>query len=191
MESPPSAQKSSISWLHSVIKDEHNLPKHFYTHNYSIRIGQYGPKSLKKQAAISYSSPSPECTEFLGPRICFLMGSVGSTAEWIEDPFSKMGVQAPLCLCLQQGHFSPAQLSPSRGSRMWQCCRDPAALHSQPQQCCLSGLHNIPIFCICLFPLLYQGKRKIKTSVHDAQTMIFPSKDLSEDFRTRKERLNA
>jgi len=49
-ESSHSAQKSSISGLHPVIKDEPNLPKHFCTHNYSIRIGLYGPKSLKEQA---------------------------------------------------------------------------------------------------------------------------------------------
>lgn len=56
------------------MKDEPNLPKHFCTHNYSIRIGLYGPKSFKKQAAISYSSPSPECTDFLGLWICFSEG---------------------------------------------------------------------------------------------------------------------
>lgn len=73
-ESSHSAQKSGISWLHSVMKDEPNLPTHFCTHNYSIRIGLYGPKSFKKQAAISYSSPSPECTDFLGLWICFSEG---------------------------------------------------------------------------------------------------------------------
>lgn len=122
-----------------------------------------------------------------------MMGSSGSTAEYTGDPFSRMRVQTALCFCLHRGHSSPAQLSPSRGSRMWHCSMDPAAFHSQ--QRCPSGLPNISIFCICLQPIStsvagQEENEDLVLPVHDAQTVIVPSKDLSKDFRTGKEKLN-